>query len=317
MITIKNLTHTYAGTRKQPPRVALSDLSLDVGAGQFCILSGPNGSGKSTLFRILCGMARPSSGSVAIDGHDLFRDPKAVRDVLGVVFQSPAVDKYLSVAENLAIHARLYGLGGAEAARRQEEALEWSDLKNRMGDRVETLSGGMARQLELAKCLLTRPRVLLLDEPTTGLDPTSRRNFLDVLRRLQRDRAMTVLMTTHIFSEAEDADQVAIMKDGLLLAEGTPQQLRGVLGHEVVVIVPRDVQALAERLTQDLGRTPLRFGDELRLDAEAPESCLPLLENVLSRYRPEILSISIKQPTLEDVFIHITSGNGPQQEIGT
>ncbi|MBF0093658.1 MAG: ABC transporter ATP-binding protein [Alphaproteobacteria bacterium] len=310
MIDIRNLSHTYPGTRKQPPRAALRNLDLSVREGHFCILSGPNGSGKSTLFRILCGMARPSGGSVEIAGHDLSRDPMAVRRLLGVVFQSPAVDKHLGVGENLAIHARLYGLRGTEAALRREEALEWSDLRNRLGDRVDTLSGGLARQLELAKCLMTRPRVLLLDEPTTGLDPSSRRNFLDVLRRVQRERSMTVLMTTHIFSEAEDADFVAILKDGVLLAEGTPQRLREQLGREVVVISPRDPAALADRLSAELGLTPLRHGDELRLDEVEPAETLALLERILTRYRPEIHSISIKQPALEDVFIHITGGNG-------
>ncbi|MEO5373295.1 MAG: ABC transporter ATP-binding protein [Alphaproteobacteria bacterium] len=306
MILIRDLTHVYPATRRQSSRTAISRLSLEVAEGEFCILSGPNGSGKSTLFRILCGLTVPSAGGVRVAGFDVFAEAMAVRGIMGVVFQSPAVDKHLSVAENLAIHADLYGLHGAVLADRLGEALEWSDLKERLGQKVDTLSGGLARQLELAKCLLTRPRVLLLDEPTTGLDPASRRNFLDVLRRLQRARAMTVLMTTHIFQEAEDADRVAIMKDGHLLACDTPQALRARLGHEVVVVQASDPPSLARRLEAELGLAPLRFGEEIRIEDVPAGGSLALLESILGRYRPEILSISIKQAALEDVFIHIT-----------
>ncbi|KAF0113895.1 MAG: antibiotic transport system ATP-binding protein [Rhodospirillaceae bacterium] len=314
MIRIHDLTHIYPATRRQPSRFALSHFDLNVGAGEFCILSGPNGSGKSTLFRILCGLLLPSAGSIIIGGHDLMRVPRMVRRIMGVVFQSPAVDKHLTVSENMTIHAALYGSLEDSVGQRMAEALEWTELKNRLHQRVETLSGGLARQLELAKCLLTRPQILLLDEPTTGLDPASRRNFLDVLKSLQRERGMTVLMTTHIFSEAEEADRVVIMKDGELLACDSPQRLRNRMGREMVVVVPNDPEAMATALTEDLGVQPLRFGDELRLEGVEPQDSLPLLEAVLSRYRPEIRSIAIKQAALEDVFIHMTGGGAKDAE---
>ena len=308
MIVIRNLTHVYPGTRKQPPHQALSDLSLTIRDGEFCILSGPNGSGKSTLFRILCGMTLPSVGAVGIAGFDLFTQPAEVRTVMGVVFQSPAVDKHLSVVENLRIQGDLYGLRGATFRERMDEALAWTDLGGRLDHRVDTLSGGLARQVELAKVLLTRPRLLLLDEPTTGLDPNSRRNFLQALSAIQRRREMTVLMTSHVFSEAEDVDRVAIMAKGRLLAFDTPQALRAMLGREMVVVQARDAAALAERLNRDMGLVVRRHGDELRLEETEDGASLPLLERILARYRPDILSISIKQPALEDVFIHITAG---------
>ncbi len=309
MIRIHSLTHLYPATRRQPSRVALSRFDLNVAAGEFCILSGPNGSGKSTLFRILCGMLLPTSGSVTIDGHDLFRAPKVVRRVMGVVFQSPAVDKHLTVGENMTIQAALYGDEEEAAGVGMAEALEWTELKHRLNQRVETLSGGLARQLELAKCLLTHPRILLLDEPTTGLDPASRRNFLDALRNLQRERAMTVLMTTHLFSEAEEADRVVIMKDGELLACDTPQHLRSRMGQEMVVVVPTEPEVMAAALREEMDLKPLRFGDELRLEGVEPAESLPLLEAILSRYRPRIRSIAIKQAALEDVFIHMTGSS--------
>lgn len=307
MIDIRHLTHVYPGTRKQPPRQALSDLSLSVREGEFCILSGPNGSGKSTLFRILCGMTLPSAGSVTIAGADLLREPHKVREAMAVVFQSPAVDKHLSVLENLRIHGDLYGLRGAAFRGRLDEALGWSDVKDRLEHRVDTLSGGMQRQVELAKCLLTRPRILLLDEPTTGLDPNSRRNFLDALAALQKGRGMTVLMTSHVFSEAEDVDRVAIMKGGVLLAHDSPQALRALLGREMLVVQAKDPEGMCAHLRRDMGLHVRRYGDELRLEETENGESLPILERVVSRYRDGIVSIAIKQPTLDDVFVHVTT----------
>lgn len=307
MIRIEDLTHIYPGGRRQPSRTAVADLTLHVPDGRFTILSGPNGSGKSTLFRILCGLARPSRGRVLIAGRDLLADPGAARAIMGVVFQSPAVDKHLSVQENLSIHAALYGLGGAAFRSRLEEATAWTDLHGRLNDRVDTLSGGLARQVELAKCLLTRPRLLLLDEPTTGLDPASRRKFLTALARLRRERGITVLMTSHIFSEAEDVDSVAIMAEGRLLAHDTPQALRARLKADVLVIDTPVPDEMAARLRADLGVHVLRNGDDLRVDEPPENDAVALLERVLADYRPLVRGITVKQPALEDVFIHVTA----------
>jgi len=314
MIVIQDLTHVYPGSRKNGPRKALDALTLSVNEGEFAILSGPNGSGKSTLFRILCGLALPSAGTVRVGGFDLFAEPAKVRGILGVVFQNPAVDKQLSVAENIRLHADLYGITGAEFAARRDEALAWTDLGDRLDQKVETLSGGLARQVELAKVLMTRPRVLLLDEPTTGLDPMSRRNFLDALHRLHRERGMSVLMTSHVFSEAEDVGRVAIMREGKLLAYDSPQALKARIGTEMVVVQPNgDVEEFAETLRAELGLAVRRHGDELRLEETENGEGLPMLERMLERYRPRIRSISIKQPDLDDVFVHVTSRAVPER----
>lgn len=315
MITIENLTHIYPGSGKTAPRTAISDLSLEVKEGEFAILSGPNGSGKSTLFRILCGLALPTSGKVRVAGLDLFAQPAKVRAVMGVVFQSPAVDKHLSVAENLKIHADLYGLGGAEFIRRRDEALSWTDLAERLEQKVDTLSGGLARQVELAKVLMTDPKVLLLDEPTTGLDPVSRRNFLGALHRLQKQRGMTVLMTSHVFAEADDVDRVAIMREGKLLAHDTPSALKAMIGTEMVVIQAKDTEGLAAKLRAEMGLAVRCIGDEVRLEETENGESLPLLERILERYRPEVQSISIKQPGLDDVFVHVTSRAVPDHAL--
>ena len=313
MITIEQLTHVYAGTRKTPARTAISALTLSVAKGDFTILSGPNGSGKSTLFRILCGMTLPSHGTITIAGHDLVREPAKIRPLLGVVFQSPALDKHLTVGENLRIHADLYSINRTDFTKRRDEALAWTDLDGRLDQKVDTLSGGLARQVELAKVLMTRPQVLLLDEPTTGLDPASRRNFLKALRRLQGSMGMTVLMTSHVFTEAEDVDRVAIMKEGVLLAHDTPSRLRAMIGKEMVVLQPVDPDALAEALQSQLGLRVLRHGDELRLEETENGAGLPLAERILERFRPEIQSLSIKRPDLDDVFVHITGRDASAQ----
>jgi ABC-2 type transport system ATP-binding protein len=241
-----------------------------------------------------------------LGGIDLLRQPAEARARMGVVFQSPAVDKHLSVMENLRLHASLYGIGGRQMSGRLDEALDWSDLKDRLQDRVDQLSGGLARQVELAKALLTQPAFLLLDEPTTGLDPASRRNFVGTLHALQRRRNMTVLMTSHVFSEAEDADQVAIMKDGRLLANDSPASLRAGLGREMVVVQSRNAEILELRIQRELSLKTRRHGEEIRLEETHNGASLPILEQLLTRYRPDIDSIAIKQPTLEDVFIHLT-----------
>lgn len=315
MIAIKALSHTYPGTRSQPPRQALAGLDLVVEPGCFAILSGPNGSGKSTLFRILCGLLRPSQGTIEIGGADLFADPTRARALMGVVFQSPAVDRHLSVIENLRLQGALYGLSGGEFDARLAEAENWTAIRERHHERVDTLSGGLARQLELVKCLLSRPRLLLLDEPTTGLDPASRKAFLDALHRLHKTMGLTILMTSHIFAEAEDADKVAILKDGRLLAYDHPAALRARLGSEMLVIQCADPQSLGPRIKAEFAPKMMCIHEtEVRLEEIEPSQSLALLERILDRYRPEIASVAIKPPDLEDVFIHITgpAGAGPQ-----
>ena len=307
MISIEHLSHVYPATRKLPARTAVADFSLHVNTGEFVILSGPNGSGKSTLFRILTGMALPSSGKVSISGYDLLKSPELIRPLLGVVFQSPALDKHLTVNENLKIHAALYGIDSKDFEIRRNEALAWTDIKDRLDQKVDTLSGGQARQVELAKVLMTNPRLLLLDEPTTGLDPASRRNFISTLRRIQQERGMTVLMTSHVFTEAEDVDRVAIMKEGHLLAWDTPAALRSMIGKEMLVLQPTDSDKVAHILRSEMGLSVRQSGDELRLDETENGVGLPLAEKILERCRADILSLAIKRPDLEDVFVYVTS----------
>ncbi|MBN2753221.1 MAG: ABC transporter ATP-binding protein, partial [Rhodospirillaceae bacterium] len=216
MIVIDQLSHRYPRRRKSPAFLALDGLNLSISDGSFCVVIGPNGSGKSTLFKILAGGLQPSMGSATLNGA--ICGSSAARRAVGVVFQAPALDGILSVRENLTLFGRLHGIGKQDLRQRIAEITAWSQITDRLDIPAGQLSGGQQRQAELAKCLIPAPPILLLDEPTTGLDPTSRRAFHNTLATLQRETGMTVVMTTHIFEEAMDADRVAILKDGRLIA---------------------------------------------------------------------------------------------------
>ncbi|MBF0609696.1 MAG: ABC transporter ATP-binding protein [Magnetococcales bacterium] len=304
MITVQNVSHLYGGSRKRSSRLALDRLALQVEKGEFLVFTGPNGGGKSTLFRILCGVQLPSFGQVHLNGIDLLRHPLQARQYMGVVFQKPALDPHLTVLENLRIHADLYQIPPALFHQRLEESLLWSGLGDRLHDPVKTLSGGLARQVELIKALLHNPPLLLMDEPTTGLDPGVRRRFLDNIKAIRRQRSLTVVMTSHIFTEAEEADRVAILQQGRLLALDTPANLKATLGREMLVIRCPAPQPILDWLAQ---RPTVQFSeidDEIRVEGANMES---LLTEILATFRQEIRSLSIKQPDLEDVYIHLTN----------
>ncbi|MBF0628521.1 MAG: ABC transporter ATP-binding protein [Magnetococcales bacterium] len=302
-VAIRQLGHCYPGRRRQASRVALERLDLVIPHGAFFVLTGPNGSGKSTLFKILCGLTRPSTGTIHIHGHDLIAHPNQARRDMGVVFQKPALDKHLTVLENFRIHADLYDIPPAVFAQRLHEALPWSDLQTRLNERVETLSGGLARQAELVKVLLHDPRLLILDEPTVGLDPGGRLAFMSTLLRLQKKRGVTILMTSHIFAEAEQADLVAILRQGRLLAMDTPARLTAQLGNEILIVQGEHPEALAAALADHPELHMQIQNHELRIQGQ---DLLQRMADLLRDHRALVHSLSIKQPTLEDVYIHLT-----------
>ena len=218
-LEVTNLHHRYG------ERESLRGVSFSVAKGDLFALLGPNGGGKTTLFRIISTLITPTSGTVEVFGLDVAKDPAGARTQLGVVFQSAAVDPWLTVLENLRHHGYLYGLAGPSLARGIERALERFGLSPRAGDRVGTLSGGLRRRVELAKALLPEPPLLVLDEPSSGLDPTARRELLQELRRLRDDEGTTIVLTTHLIDEASVADRVGILHEGQLVAIGAPSDL--------------------------------------------------------------------------------------------
>ncbi|MGH7893527.1 MAG: ABC transporter ATP-binding protein, partial [Candidatus Binatia bacterium] len=242
------------GLRKRyGDREALSGLTFDVGRGELFALLGPNGGGKSTLFRILATILPPSEGTARVAGFDVRTAPQEVRRHIGVVFQHASVDGKLTVEENLRHQGHLYGLRGRDLAGRIAGLLERFGLTERRRELVERLSGGLARRAELAKGLLPRPSVLLLDEPSTGLDPGARRDLLQYLRRLRDEDGMTVVITTHYLEEAERCDRVGVIDRGRLVALDAPAALTAAVGGDVVVVRPTDVEALREKVRVRFG----------------------------------------------------------------
>ena len=296
-IRIDALSHLYG------ERAALRDVSFEVKRGEIFSLLGPNGSGKTTLFRILSTLLRPSAGRASVLGFDVARDPGQVRRRMGVVFQSPSIDGKLTVAENLHHHGRLYGMAGRELKDRIARSMERLGIADRAGDRVETLSGGLQRRVELAKGLLPKPDVLLLDEPSTGLDPAARRELGRYLEELRDQDRVTVVLTTHYLEEAERSDRVAILHQGRLVSIGEPDGLKASVGGDVVVIQPHDVAALAERIRERFGIDAVAVDGTLRVERPRAHE---LVRDLVEAFGREIKSVTFGKPTLEDVFVHLT-----------
>ncbi len=289
--------------------VAVDGIRFDVAEGEIFGFLGPNGAGKSTTVKILSTLIEPTSGTARVAGHDVVREAQAVRRSLGLLFQDPAVDDRLTARENLRLHAVIYGVPRPQRAARIEEALTWVDLVPQGNDLVRTFSGGMRRRLELTRALLHRPRILFLDEPTTGLDPQTRRALWEKLLALRRTEGTTILMTTHYLEEAENCDRLAIIDHGRLVAEGTPDALRAGAGEERIAIATADDTRAAEELAGRLGVIPQRTERGLEFAVESGERFLPSLFG----FPVQIRSLTLKKPTLEDAFIALT-GHGIRPE---
>jgi ABC-2 type transport system ATP-binding protein len=297
IISVCNLVHRYEN------RTALNGVSFDVRPAELFGLLGPNGSGKTTLFRILSTLMVPTSGSATIAGFDVVREPGALRRHIGVVFQAQSVDIKLTAYENLWHQGHLYGLRGSALKTRINEILTRVGLLDRATDRVETFSGGMQRRIELAKGLLHHPEVLLLDEPTTGLDPGARRDLWQYLQILRDQERVTVIVTTHLMEEAERCGRLAILNEGNLVALGTPEALTREIGGDVILLEARDPQSLADRIRNKFQVDATVMDNHVRLEIENGHHFVP---EVVEAFPGEIQSLSMSKPTLEDVFIHRT-----------
>ncbi len=297
VIEVQDLRHAY------DKRVALDGVSFAVRPAEIFGLLGPNGSGKTTMFRILSTLMLPTSGRALIQGHDAAKDPAALRREIGVVFQAQSIDVKLTAAENLTHIGHLYGLRGDALKERVNEMLRRVRLDDRANDKAETFSGGMQRRLELAKGLLHHPSVLLLDEPTTGLDPGARRDLWQYLQILRDEERVTVIVTTHLMEEAEKCDRLAILSSGKLVALGTPLELKQEIGGDVIVLETDNAEPLALRLQQRFGVEATALDGKVRFEREQGHR---FVTDVVEAFPGEIQSISVSKPTLEDVFIRRT-----------
>ncbi len=284
-------------------RVALDDVTFTVGRGEVFALLGPNGGGKTTLFKILATLMAASGGTASVFGHPLSEAPDAVRRRLGVVFQHPSLDTKLTVAENLRCHGHLYGLHGDALRRRASVVLRQLGLQERSHDRVETLSGGLQRRVELAKALLHEPPLLLLDEPSTGLDPGARREFMQQLQQLRQEQGVTVVLTTHFMEEAERCDRVAFLHQGRLVDVGTPADLKQRVGGDVVVVQTNNQQALQRKIRDRFGCEATIVDGTLRIERARGHE---LVREIVDAFSADIALVTYGKPTLEDVFTHLT-----------
>ncbi len=293
-IRAAGLTHDYGSRR------ALDNLDLSIQRGELFAILGPNGGGKTTLFRLLSTLIPIQSGSIRIFGFDVARQPNQVRSVLGVVFQAPSLDKKLTVRENLHYQGPLYGLTGPALRRQADAMLERLVLTDRAGDLVETLSGGLRRRVELAKGLLHRPPLLLLDEPSTGLDPGARSDLWNYLRQIRDEDGVTVVLTTHLLEEAERVDRLAILNRGSLVALDTPDSLRATVGGDSITIQADDPTGLVASIQERFGIAAAVVDGRVRLEQREGHVWIARL---VEAFPGQIHSITLGKPTLEDVFI--------------
>lgn len=301
-VETQNLRHVFAGAGGAAPRAALNGVSFVVPSGEVFGLLGPNGGGKTTLFRILSTSLEPSEGRALVLGLDVVKSAAEVRRKIGVVFQHPSLDKKLTVTENLLHQGHLYGLRGAGLSGRIDELLARFRLTERARDRVEALSGGLMRRVEIAKGLLHTPALLILDEPSTGLDPGARRDVWEYLSELRKD-GVTILLTTHLMEEAEQCDRLAIVNGGRLVAHGTPAGLKSLIGGDIITVQSPNAPELARKIQETLGLDVQLMDGALRLEKQNGHSFIPEL---VESFPGLVSSVSLGKPTLEDVFIHLT-----------
>jgi ABC-2 type transport system ATP-binding protein len=282
---------------------AVRGVSFEVGAGEVFGFLGPNGAGKTTTINMLCTLAKPSGGRATVAGHDVVTERDDVRRNIGLVFQEPTLDGYLTAEQNLRLHAELYGVDSSLVPGRMEQMLKMVGLWDRREAAVMTFSGGMRRRLEIARGLMHSPRVLFLDEPTIGLDPQTRSSIWAYIRQLRESEEITIFMTTHYMDEAEYCDRIAIMDQGEIVALDSPQALKAQVGADRVRIDTDDNEAAIEALRD-------RFEVEARIAEGAVMFNVPGGEEFVPRLFAElgvpIRSVSVARPSLDDVFMSFT-----------
>ena len=292
--------------------LALNEVSLEVSEQQMFALLGPNGAGKTTLMHILSTLLRPDAGNAFVAGVDVIRQPLKARRRLGIVFQEPSLDDRLSVRENLDLHGLVFGVPHTLRKQRIKELLALVELTDWADKIVRTLSSGMKRRLEIARTFIHDSEILLLDEPTVGLDAQTRDRIWHYIRRLQNERKITVLVTTHYIEEVENCDQVCIIDNGKVLADGSPEALKRQFGQQLLRIVPKTNADHVEIVTRYAKQ--LRKADETEIILTSEDN---FSESFLAENGSRIRSLSIEVPSLESVFLTLTGRDIRDKEIGS
>ncbi len=295
IIEVEGLKKSYGSVQ------AVRGVDFYVDAGTLFAYLGPNGAGKSTSIDMICTLLKPDAGRVVVDSHVLGREDDKIRSLIGVVFQDSVLDALLTVRENLAMRGSLYGLGGEKLKNAVDAAAKAAETEDFIDRPYGKLSGGQRRRADIARALVNTPKVLFLDEPTTGLDPQTRQNVWETVRRLQKESGMTVFLTTHYMEEAAGADYVAVIDDGAIVAKGTPAKLREEYSSDHLRLVPKDAQALAAALGQ-AGLTFEATGGMFSLRVPKTIDALPILKDC----EELIKGFEVLSGSMEEAFIGIT-----------
>jgi ABC-2 type transport system ATP-binding protein len=294
LVEVRDLSKRYGRT------LALDRVSLAIDRGERYAILGPNGAGKTTLIHVLCTIHPGDSGTVIVAGHDVHRHPRAARRHLGVVFQEPSLDTRLTVTENLDFHGRIFGVPARRRRERIRDLLELVELTRWKDHLARSLSRGMQRRLEIARALVHDAQLLVLDEPTVGLDAQTRSRMWEYLDELQRIRDLTVLVTTHYIDEVDACDRVCIIDNGKVLTEGTPTTLKRERGQMVVRVRARDADT--EQRIRAFYTSAAPEGEELLI----PVSAETEIEALLQRFGASLRAFTVERPTLESVFLTLT-----------
>lgn len=297
IITVENLVKKFGDL------VAVNNISFQVGSGEIFGFLGPNGAGKTTTINILCTLTRPTSGTATVNGFDVVRQQSQVRQSIGLVFQDPSLDARLNGMQNLYFHAMVYNVPSDVRKQRIEKVLRMMELWDKRNVVVQNYSGGMKRRLELARGLLHDPKVLFLDEPTLGLDPQTRKRLWEYILELQKQEGMTIFLTTHYMDEANNADRIAIMDDGKIVALDTPAKLKRMVSKDVISIKTDDNVKAAEEIQQRYNVKVRTDDDSLIFEIDKGEEFMP---GFIREFGTKILNISLRHPSLDDVFLKLT-----------
>ncbi|RXE55361.1 ABC transporter ATP-binding protein [Methanoculleus taiwanensis] len=308
-IDVHNLTKSFDGL------VAVDGISFAIESGEIFGLLGPNGAGKTTTISMLSTMQRPTSGTATVNGHDIVTEEDSVRKSIGIVFQDQSLDEELTAYENMDFHGRLYRIGGETRRQRIGELLTLVGLDDRKDDLVKTYSGGMRRRLEIARGLLHEPTVLFLDEPTLGLDPQTRNHLWEYIERLNNDKGITIILTTHYMEEADRlCDRVAFIDRGTIIAQGTPANLKASIGGDVITIASPDPDAITGLPNAPWVSGIEQHDDSVIIRLQDADRQIPGIVTAIHQKGIGITSLSVRKPTLEDVFLHYTGRTIREEE---
>ena len=290
-------------TKKFKNLIAVNKISFEVHEGEIFGFLGPNGAGKTTTINMICTLLSPTSGKAILNGYDVTKNRNMVRQHIGLVFQDPSLDDWLTAKENLEFHAMIYNIERRTAKKRIDEVLEIVELKDIKNDLVLNFSGGMKRRLEIARGLIHYPKVLFLDEPTLGLDPQTRNRVWNYIRELNEKENITIFLTTHYMDEAENCNRIAIIDVGKIIAMDTPINLKKRVRGDIITVETSDNKSLYEELKKKNVKNIIFYNNKIQFEVDDSEKFIP---KFIKESKEEITSIIARRPTLDDVFLSLT-----------